>query len=211
VDIARLKSGDPAVIVGTSGFAVELAGLISEAGIKVRGCIGPDAPPPASGLHYLGGDQMIGTLLDSPFLVAIGVPELRKKLFDRITASGGRVGTFIDPAAYVSSTASIGEGALVYPNATVHAGATLARGVVVNSNATIGHETSLGEFVTVGPGASLGGRMRVGDGVYFGIGASALEEVTIAAGSIIGAGAVVVKDCLPAGTYVGIPAARKSS
>ncbi len=211
MDLTRLKHGDRVVIVGTSGFAVELAGLLRDIGVDVRGCVGPEAPPQGAGLSYLGRDEGITQWVDTPMLVAIGQPELRRRLFERITAVGGRVAGFIHPAAYVSSSASIAEGTLVYPNATVHAGVTLGRGVLVNSNATIGHETSVGAFVNIGPGVSLGGRVRIGDCVYVGIGASMLEDVTVAAGTILGAGAVVVRDCVPAGTYVGVPARRKAS
>jgi sugar O-acyltransferase (sialic acid O-acetyltransferase NeuD family) len=211
MDLTRLKHGDRVVIVGTSGFAVELAGLLRDIGVEVRGCVGPEAPSQAADLAYLGGDDGITDWFDTPMVVAIGQPELRRRLFERITAAGGRVAGFIHPAAYVSSMASIAEGTLVYPNATVHAGVTLARGVLVNSNATIGHETSVGAFVNIGPGVSLGGRVRIGNGVYVGIGACTIEGVTVAAGTVLSAGAVVVRDCIPAGTYIGVPARRKTS
>lgn len=211
MDLAGLKYGDRVVIVGTGGFAVELAGLLRDVGVEVRGCIGPKAPPQAAGLAYLGGAVVIKNWFGEPMLVAIGEPELRRQLFERITTAGGRVAGFIHPAAYVSSSALIAEGTLVYPHATVHAGVTLGQGVLVNSNATIGHEASIGAFVNVGPGVSLGGRVRIGDGVYVGIGVCMIEGVTVAAGTILGAGAVVVRDCVPAGTYIGVPARRKVS
>lgn len=211
MDLTRLKQGDRVVIVGTSGFAVELAGLLRDIGVEVHGCVGPEAPPQAAGLAHLGGDEGITDWFGAPMLVAISQPELRRHVFERITAAGGRVTGFIHPAAYVSSSASIAEGTLVYPNATVHAGVTLERGVLVNSNATIGHETRIGAFANIGPGVSLGGRVRIGDGVYVGIGACTIEGVTVAAGTVLGAGAVVVRDCVPAGTYIGVPARRKAS
>ena len=211
MDLAGVKHGDRVVIVGTSGFAMELAGLLLDLGVDVRGCVGPTAPSQASSLPYLGGDTVIADWLGELMLVAIGEPELRRQLFERITTAGGRVAGFIHPAAYVSAAVSIAEGTLIYPNATVHAGVTLGRGVLVNSNATIGHEASIGAFVNVGPGVSLGGRVRIGDGVYIGIGASMIEGVTVAAGAVLGAGAVVVRDCVPAGTYIGVPARRKVS
>ena len=206
-----MKRGDRVILVGTSGFAVELAGLLRDIGVEVRGCIGPKSPPQEAGLAYLGGDAVIKDWLGEPMLVAIGEPELRRQLFERITAAGGGIVGLIHPAAYVSAAVSIAEGALIYPNATVHAGVTLGRGVLVNSNATIGHEASIGDFVNVGPGVSLGGRVRIGDGVYVGIGACMIEGVTVEAGTVLGAGAVVVRDCVPAGTYIGVPARRKAS
>jgi sugar O-acyltransferase (sialic acid O-acetyltransferase NeuD family) len=209
MDLAWLKPGDDGIIVGTSGFAVELAGLLRDVGINVRGCVGLEAPE-ASGLVHLGGDEDIAEWVGLPMVVAIGQPQLRSRLFDLIAAKGGRVAGFIHPSSYTSSAASLAEGVIVYPNATVHAGVTLGRGVLVNSNATIGHETFVGAFVNIGPGVSLGGRVHIGDGAYLGIGASMIEGITVAAGSVLGAGAVVVRDCVPKGTYVGVPARRRA-
>jgi len=210
MDVARLNRGDATVILGTSGFAVELAGLLRDSEISVRGCIGPVAPGNDQ-LAYLGGDECLHNWIHLPMLVAIGQPELRRTLCERVFAANGKVGSFVHRAAYVSPEANIGEGVIVYPHATVHAAVVLDRGVLVNSNATIGHETSIGAFSTIGPGVSLGGRVQIGQNVYVGIGASTVEEITIADSTIIGAGAVVINNCDRSGTYVGVPARMKSS
>jgi UDP-perosamine 4-acetyltransferase len=209
MDVARLNRGDETVIIGTSGFAVELAGLLRDSEITVRGCIGPVAPGNAK-LAHLGDDDCITDWIHLPMLVAIGQPELRRRLFERVFAANGKVSSFVHRDSYVSPEALIGAGVIVYPNATVHAAVVLERGVVINSNATVGHETFVGAFSTIGPGASLGGRVRVGQSVYVGIGASTVEEVTIADAAIIGAGAVVISNCDRSGTYIGVPARMKS-
>ena len=164
MDLAWLKRGDEVIILGTGGFAVELAGLLRDVGINVRGCVGPEAPLEASALVHLGGDEVIAEWVGLPMVVAMGEPQLRSCFFDLIAEKGGRVAGFIHPSSYTSSAASIAEGVIVYPNATIHAGVTLGRGVLVNSNSTIGHETFVGAFVNIGPGVSLGGKAHIGDG-----------------------------------------------
>lgn len=211
MEFSQLKRGDETVIVGTGGFALELAGLFHDLGIKVLGCIGPEAPSPEARLTYLGGDEKISQFKATPFVVALGQPNLRKQLFASISETGGHIASFIHPNAQVSSATSVGEGVIVYPNTTVHAGGSLSRGVFVNSNVTIGHESQIGAFSNIGPGASLGGKVCLGDLVYVGIGACIIEEISVASGTVVGAGAVVVKDCIPAGTYIGVPACRKDS
>jgi len=211
MDFARLTRGDSAVIVGTSGFAVELAGLLRGAGITVHGCLGPEPPPSSADIAYLGGDELASRFIELSMVVAVGQPKVRRRLFADIGAAGGRVASFIHPAAYFSPAASTGEGILVYPNATVHAGVLLGKGALVNSNATIGHETVVGAFANINPGASIGGRVTIGEGAYIGIGASVIEEIEIAPGTIVGAGAVVVRDCEAGGTYFGVPARRRES
>jgi sugar O-acyltransferase (sialic acid O-acetyltransferase NeuD family) len=211
MDFKRLTQGDETVVVGTGGFAVELAGLLNDVGIEVRGCIGPDAPSQASALNYLGDDEKLSAWIHLPMIVGIGKASLRQHLFDRIVKAGGRIAGFIHPQSCVSSKASIAEGVIVYPQATVHSGVSLGRGAFVNSNASVGHETSVGAFVNIGPGASLGGRVSIGEGVYIGIGACTIEGIVIAAGAVLGAGAIAVRDCDPCGTYVGVPARRAAS
>ncbi|HEU5237845.1 MAG TPA: hypothetical protein VFU37_11925 [Pyrinomonadaceae bacterium] len=210
MDVARLNHGDETVIVGTSGFALELAGLLNDNHITVRGCIGPIAPH-STELNYLGDDDCIKDWRHLPMLVALGEPELRRTLFERLQLADARLGTFVDSQAYVSSFSSIAEGVIVYPHATVHAWVTLERGVLINSNSSIGHETHIGAFTTVGPGSSLGGKIWLGERVYVGIGATMIEEITVADGTILGAGTVVVRNCDQPGTYVGVPARLLSS
>src|SRR5207244_337994 len=125
MDLAGLSRGDDAVIIGTSGFAVELAGLLKDVGVKVRGCIGPSSPPPGAGPGHLGGDENLSEWTHVPMVVGIGEPKLRRALFERIIAAGGHIATFIHPLSYVSSAASVAEGVIVYPNATVHAAVSL--------------------------------------------------------------------------------------
>lgn len=209
MDLAWLKRGDDVIVMGTSGFAIELAGLLRDVGISVRGCVGPEEPPPASGLEYLGGDDSLEQWVEQRLVIAIGQPQRRAHLFERVTATGGGAAGFIHPSSHISSSAALAEGVIIYPNATVHAGVTLGRGVLVNSNATIGHETVVDAFVNIGPGVSLGGRAHIGEGAYIGIGASIIEGINVAAGSVLGAGAVAVRDCVPRGIYVGVPARHK--
>lgn len=195
------------IILGASGFAVELAALVRAAGGIVAGFIAPkaaDLPAP-----YLGGDEVLGRAVPrADVLVAVGDPATRARLCDLAQARGRKLATFVSPQAFVANDAILEAGVMVYPNATVHARVRLGRGVLVNSGASVGHETSIGEFSNVGPGVSLGGRGNIGARVYLGIGCSMLEELTIASSAIVGAGAAVIRDIAVAGTYVGVPARK---
>jgi len=195
------------IILGASGFAIELAALVRAAGGTVAGFIAPeggDLPAP-----WLGGDDALATAAPgAEVLVAVGDPAARSRLSDMVRAKGRKLATFVSPNAFVADDVVLGEGVMVYPNATVHARVQLGRGVLVNSNASVGHETRIGDFSNVGPGVSLGGRCAIGARVYLGIGSSMLEELTIADGAVIGAGAAVIRDIGAAGTYAGVPARK---
>ncbi|MEO5373709.1 MAG: acetyltransferase [Alphaproteobacteria bacterium] len=196
------------IVLGTSGFAVELADVLADMGRRVEGFVGlePDCVLPGP---WLGGDEVLeGTPRDADYLIAVGKPTLRRRLAENLRRLGLRYGRCVHPAAWVAAGAEVGEGVIVYPNATVHARVRLGTGVMVNSNVSIGHETSIGAFSTISPGVSLAGRMTIGEETWWGIGASGIELLSVASGTLIGGGATVVRDIAAAGTWVGTPARR---
>jgi sugar O-acyltransferase (sialic acid O-acetyltransferase NeuD family) len=140
------------------------------------------------------------------FILALGSPIGRKKVFELFQHNGFQPENFIASSAVVSVLASIGQGLNIMPFCTVFAGAKVGNGCLINSYASIHHDVELGDFVTVSPGARVLGRAKVGNLVDVGANAVILPDVTIGDNVIIGAGAVVTKD-LPSGTTaVGVPA-----
>lgn len=196
-----------AVIVGTGGFAVELAGLLRDAQWDVRGFVGPQPDRDLPGDRLGDDDALAEAHAGSEVFVAVGDPTTRRRLCEAVVGLGRNVAGFRHPAAHIDPTANLGEGSVVYPNATIHADVVLGRSVLVNSNATIGHETAVGDYVNIGPGAALGGCVTLGEGAYVGIGACLIERLNVAPGATIGAGATLVNNAEKVGVYVGTPAA----
>jgi acetyltransferase EpsM len=208
--MAGLKKpeGNPLIVLGTSGFALELGDLLLAAGYKLKGFVGPE-PELCLPASWLGRDDVL-TNLPRPLeaLVAVGAPSLRLKLIEKAERLEIQLNSFVHPSAHVSVRAEIGKGSIVYPNATVHAGVRLGKGVLVNSNATIGHETRLDDFSNIGPGVAIGGRCEIGARAYIGIGASIIELIRVTEGVVLGAGATLACHADIPGTYVGVPAKR---
>lgn len=202
----EIKSDNPLVIVGTGGFALELAGVMSSSGAQIQGFVGP---PPVRQLpfEWLGEDKVLASLGQTVrALVAVGDPAARRRINSELTCSGIKLHTFIHNSATVSSDINLQPGCIIYPNVTVHSGVVLDQGVLINSNATIGHETHVGSFSNISPGASIGGCCEIGDCCHIGIGAVIIENVKISPNCTIGAGAVVIRDTATQGTFVGCPA-----
>jgi len=196
------------IIIGTGGFAIELAGLLLDLNIKVHGFIGPK-PLRKLPEKWLGDDEVIEKISSKfRFLIAIGNPEIRSNLAQKLKQKKLQQKTFVHPKSCISSKSSIALGSIIYPNVTIHKGVVLGDNVLVNSNATIGHETTVDEFSNIGPGASIGGCCKIGREVYIGIGASIIENIVISDQTLIGAGAVVIFDTKSKGTYVGVPAKK---
>ena len=196
------------IIIGTGGFAIELAGLLSGLDIGLTGFIGPKRTNKLPA-EWLGEDKVIETLdSNSNILIAIGDPQIRSKVADKIRKKKLQQQTFIYPDSYISPEASIAAGSIIYPNVTIHAGVVLGKNVLINSNATIGHHTKVGEFSNIGPGASIGGCCNIGNKSYIGIGVSIIENIDILDHVVIGAGASVIANIDLNGTYVGVPAKK---
>lgn len=77
-------------------------------------------------------------------IVAIGNPAVRLEWLHRLRLAGYTVASLISPAAYVSSSAELGEGAIVEPMAVVQTGAALGAGCIVSSGAVVRHNAVLG-------------------------------------------------------------------
>lgn len=141
-----------------------------------------------------------------PFMLALGSPVNRKKVFDLFEKNGFAPANFIASNALVSTFASIGKGLNIMPYSSIFSGAKVGDGCLINSYASIHHDVELADFVNVSPGARVLGRAKIGNLVDIGANAVILPDVTIGDNVIIGAGAVVTKDLPSGATSVGVPA-----
>ncbi len=78
--------------------------------------------------------------------VAIGNPELRRKLTEQLLQNNMTPATLVHPAAYVSPSAQLQKGCCIEPNATVQTGATLGTATFVASGAVVRHNATINEF-----------------------------------------------------------------
>ena len=79
-------------------------------------------------------------------IVAIGNPEMRKSLTERLEGIGYQVPTLVHPMAFVSPSARLGTGVIVEPNATVQANSSVDKGSIISSGAVVRHNGVVGEF-----------------------------------------------------------------
>jgi len=119
-----------------------------------------------------------------------------------------RMVSLIDPSAFLSRTATLGAGCVVYPHCFIGLNARLGDIVFCLSGAVINHDDVIEDGVTLASGAMLAGNVRVDAGVYLGQGCMIRQHVRIGAGSVVGMGAVVVHDVDPDSIVAGNPARK---
>lgn len=129
---------------------------------------------------------------DTPVVVAVGAPALRKKMTE--DWSGNKYLVLVSDKAFVDDGASIGKGTVVAPGVVITTNVVIGDHVLINVGSTISHNCIIGNFATISPGVHIAGSVGIGEGVFIGIGATISNNVKIAAGSVIGAGTVVLED-----------------
>ncbi len=141
-------------------------------------------------------------------VVAVGDADIRLKLLEQLSNRKFRLPSLIHPTAWVSPSACLGEGCVVFAQVAVNADAHIGRGAIINTSATVDHDCVIGDGVHICPGAHLAGEVHIGHASWIGIGASVIQHVRIGADVTVGAGAVVIHDIEDGVTVVGVPAMR---
>lgn len=144
---------------------------------------------------------------DAHYILGIGKPQLRYKLYQKFSALGGMAKSMISPLAQVGGfDVQIAEGTVVFSNAIFSNSSCIGRGSLVYYNAMITHDCILGDFVELSPGATILGSCKIGDLTHIGANATILPNLSIGKNVIVGAGSVVTKDLPDNAIAVGNPA-----
>ena len=138
--------------------------------------------------------------------VAIGHAATRLHWLEQLSAAGYALPVLIHPTAWVSPSASLGPGSVVFAQAAVQAQAAIGHGAILNTGSSADHNVHLADGVHVCPGARLAGEVQVGARSWIGIGAAVIQQVRIGTDVTVGAGAAVVRDLPDGVTAVGVPA-----
>jgi len=173
-------------------------------------CSSPGDLPPVLGWPVLGPlAHALEPSLREQFaaaVVAIGHAATRLHWQHQLFAAGYELPVLIHPSAWVSPSAEIGCGSVIFAQVVVQAQAVIGAGAILNTSCSIDHDVQLADGVHVCPGARLAGEVLVGERSWIGIGASLIQQIRIGSDVTIGAGAAVVGDLPDGVTAVGVPA-----
>jgi len=142
----------------------------------------------------------------SDAVVAIGDNKQRARLIAQCQDLGFSLPVIIHHHSWVSKSAKIGLGSVVFAGVVINASAQIGVGSIVNTAAIIEHDCIIEDYVHISPNAALAGAVKVGEYSWIGIGASVIHKITIGRNVIIGAGAAVIGNISDNVVAVGVPA-----
>ena len=114
--------------------------------------------------------------------VAIGNPQVRRAITEKLQSNGIAPATLIHPTAYVSQSAQLQMGCCIEPLAVVQTGVILGTATFVASGAVIRHNATVGDFchidcnAVIQTGASVPDNTKVPCNSVFGTGFASLRR-----------------------------------
>jgi sugar O-acyltransferase (sialic acid O-acetyltransferase NeuD family) len=153
-----------------------------------------------------GFEEALNTEPDVEMIVALGNPDIRMKLAERIGQRGIPLLNAIHPSAVIMPSAELGRGIMVGAAAVVNSNAKIGDNAIVNTGAVVEHDCRVSAGAAIGPGAHLGGRVTLGSCAFISTGAIVVSRVSVGARTVVGAGAVVTRDLSDRVLAFGVPA-----
>ena len=196
------------LIVGAGGFGRELLQWIKD--------INAEKPTWEIGgflddnLQALDGVEIdypvVGTISDwqpkddEVFALAMGKPQLKRMVVEKLKSRGAHFAAVIHPTALVSPFAHYGEGLVMFRYSKLSCNSTVGDFVSILTT-PIGHDNEIGDYTMISGGCNIVRNVKIGKDVFVAAGVCIAQDVVVKDGAYIGLGSVVLKD-VKAGTKV---------
>mgnify|MGYP000751854218 CR=1 FL=1 len=201
------------VIVGSGGFAKEVAFLIDEIN-KVNkiwnllGYIDVSVGEENGKYTVYGTDDWLASIdFEINVVFGVGDPVLLKRLQNKFKKNENlQYPNLIHPNVIGDwARISIGVGNIICASNTFTTDIKIGDFNIVNIDCTIGHDVEIGDFNVINPSVNISGGVKVNDGVLLGTNATILQNNQICSDAIIGADGLVTKNIEKPGVYIGSP------
>jgi len=143
---------------------------------------------------------------NSEFIVALGEPNSREKLFNKLKEKNLKLATLIDPTAIISPSSIIEEGVIISPWVIVANKAQISANCLIQTYVNIGHDIKIGKHSVFSSCVCPGGLDNFGEKVYIGMGSIIRDKLNIGDNVIISMGSSVFSDVQSDVIVMGNPA-----
>lgn len=191
------------IIVGSGGLAKELYGYISQdiskgflQNLEIKGFLDSSRSIfESSGINsvYLGSETEYSVNAEDVFLVAIGTPLIREKIFKKMQGMGVEFFSYVHSTSFVDESAKLGKGVIICPFSMVNGQAEIGDFTLMNIYSSVAHDSKVGKNSILSPYSTLNGEVIAGKGLFMGTRATILPKVCIGNDCTLSAGVVVSK------------------
>ena len=135
------------------------------------------------------------------FVIALGYKHLLAKtpIIEKLKLNNRKLFSFIHPTSYVSSTAVIADGVIIYPFCLIDQSVKIDSGTILHNRVTISHDCTIGSCNYFSPNATVCGNASIGSHCFIGAGVVISNGIVIENEVVIAIGSVVTQN-LPTGT-----------
>lgn len=148
--------------------------------------------------HYAPEDEV-------EFLISVGDPDSREKVYQMISAAGYRFATYISRDSYISPSCKIGEGCAII-SSRIGALSTIGKNTLMMGFAHVGHDCTIGSHCILGIYAVIGGHSVLGSNLFVGAHSAVRDGITVGDHSVISLASAVLKDIPSNSVVIGNPA-----
>ncbi len=127
-------------------------------------------------------------------IIAVGEPEYRISLYDRVEKKGYRFANVIHPNAWISPSATIGRGIIAKSGVLISSDAKIEDNVGFEAYAVVGHDCVVRKGCQISTNVAMGGGSEIGAGCYIGMNVAIKEKVKIGSNSVVGMGSAVQRE-----------------
>lgn len=143
---------------------------------------------------------------NSEIVIAVGEPQARAKLRNKVESYGYSLATLVHPSARVSRWAKLGKGCVVTYGCYISFSGQLGDNALLQPSCGVGHDVIIEEDCVVSACVRIAGKTTVGKRTYIGMQTVIRENVAIGKDVIIGMGSSVHRDIEAGMVALGNPA-----
>lgn len=129
----------------------------------------------------------------SKVVIAIGEPDYRRAIYNKVKSFGYSFANVIHPTVYVSPDAILGEGIIAQMGAMIAVDATVDNNVTLEQYSVIAHDAIVKAHSHISAFVMIAGRCKIGEGTFVGINSALRENIEVGRNTIISMGSIVQK------------------
>lgn len=186
-------------IIGAGGLGREIAAALSFTKLNERFVLGgfiDDALPlgtMVNGIEVAGNQQWLIQQAPAMAVIAVGNPQIRKQLYEKLSQAGVVFPALIHPAAQIDSVKDIliGEGTYIAAGCILTTNIKIGKSNLLLPAVSLSHDTITGDFCTLMPGVRISSGASIGNNVLIGTAAIISKPINVLDNTIIPPGSIV--------------------